>query len=154
MLLNAEFDLALNPTLEEALQKGIPLYFVLEFELTRPRWYWLDEKVAQTVDRPTACRTTRSRGSTASRAACSAQTFNSLDEVERFIGRVTSRPVARADDARAAARATTPRCACGSTSTSCRSRSRSTRSRRASGAAIATGTAVALHAVSAHRAHP
>ena len=47
---NADFDLAFNATLEEALQKGIPLYFVLEFELTRSRWYWLDEKVAQTVD--------------------------------------------------------------------------------------------------------
>ena len=49
VLLNAEFDFSLNPTLEEALEKGIPLYFVLEFELTRSRWYWLDEKVAQTV---------------------------------------------------------------------------------------------------------
>ena len=45
VLLNAEFDLALNATLEEALEKGVPLYFVLEVELLRPRWYWLDEKV-------------------------------------------------------------------------------------------------------------
>ena len=37
VLLNAEFDFSLNPTLEEALQKGIPLYFVLEFELDAPR---------------------------------------------------------------------------------------------------------------------
>ena len=44
-VLNAEFDLTLNPTLEEALQKGVPLYFLLEFEISRPRWYWLDEKV-------------------------------------------------------------------------------------------------------------
>ena len=44
-VLNAEFDVAINATLEEALQKGMPLYFVLEFELSRPRWYWLDEKV-------------------------------------------------------------------------------------------------------------
>ena len=39
VLLIAEFELAFNPTLEEALQKGVPLYFVLEFELARPRWY-------------------------------------------------------------------------------------------------------------------
>src|SRR5438552_394940 len=32
-VLNAEFDLAFNPTLEEAIQKGVPLYFVFEFEL-------------------------------------------------------------------------------------------------------------------------
>jgi hypothetical protein len=38
----AEFDLAFNPTLEEAIQKGVPLYFVFEFELSRPRWYWVD----------------------------------------------------------------------------------------------------------------
>ena len=44
-VLNAQFDVAFNPTLEEALQKGVSLYFVLEFELSRPRWYWLDEKV-------------------------------------------------------------------------------------------------------------
>lgn len=44
-VLNAEFDIAVNPTLEEALAKGLPLYFVTELEVVRPRWYWLDEKV-------------------------------------------------------------------------------------------------------------
>ena len=34
-VLNAEFDLAFNPTLEEALDKGVALSFVLEFELVR-----------------------------------------------------------------------------------------------------------------------
>ena len=34
-VLNAQFDVAFNPTLEEALQKGVSLYFVLEFELSR-----------------------------------------------------------------------------------------------------------------------
>src|SRR5438067_6705928 len=41
-VLNAEFELAFNPTLEEAIQKGVPLYFVFEFELMRPRWFWVD----------------------------------------------------------------------------------------------------------------
>jgi len=44
-LLEADFEIALNPTLEGALNKGIPLYFLLEFELIRPRWYWLNEKI-------------------------------------------------------------------------------------------------------------
>ncbi len=43
--LEADFEIALNPTLEEALNKGVPLYFLLEFEVIRPRWYWLNEKV-------------------------------------------------------------------------------------------------------------
>jgi len=45
VLLQAQFDIALTPTLEEVLNKGVPLYFLLEFELIRPRWYWLNERV-------------------------------------------------------------------------------------------------------------
>jgi len=45
-VLEAEFDITLTHTLEDALNKGVPLYFALEFELTRPRWYWLNEKLA------------------------------------------------------------------------------------------------------------
>jgi hypothetical protein len=96
VLLNAEFEFSLNPTLEDALEKGIPLYFVLDFELTRGRWYWLDEKVAQTalVYRVSYNALTRQY-----RVASGllTQTFNSLEEVERFIGRITSRRVASAD---------------------------------------------------------
>ena len=92
-VLNAEFEVNLNPTLEEALEKGIPLYFVLEFELTRSRWYWLDEKVssaAWTYRVSYAALTRQYRVAT----GLLTQTFNTLEEVERFIGRVTSRPVA------------------------------------------------------------
>jgi hypothetical protein len=95
VLLNAEFDLNFNPTLEEALQKGIPLYIALEFELTRSRWYWLDEKVAQTA---LSSRVSYSALTRQYRVASGllGQTFNSLEEVERYLGRVTSRPVASA----------------------------------------------------------
>ena len=44
--LHAEFDAGLNRALEEALSKGISLNFLLEFDLTRHRWYWFDESVA------------------------------------------------------------------------------------------------------------
>jgi hypothetical protein len=44
-VLEADFEIVLNPTLEGVLNKGIPLYFLLEFELIRPRWYWLNEKI-------------------------------------------------------------------------------------------------------------
>ena len=42
--LEAEFDIQFSPRLEEAVNRGVPLYFVVEFELARPRWYWFDEK--------------------------------------------------------------------------------------------------------------
>ena len=44
--LAANFAFELNPRLVEVVTNGVPLYFVVEFELTRPRWYWFDEKAA------------------------------------------------------------------------------------------------------------
>lgn len=43
-LLEADIDIILSAPLEDALNKGISLYFLLEFELMRPRWYWFNEK--------------------------------------------------------------------------------------------------------------
>lgn len=46
-MLSAEFDVPLTRSLEDAVRRGVPLYFVLEFELIRPRWWWTDERVAE-----------------------------------------------------------------------------------------------------------
>lgn len=45
-LLNATFKIELSPGLEDAVQKGVVLYFQTEFDVTRSRWYWFDEKPA------------------------------------------------------------------------------------------------------------
>ena len=45
-LVNAEFAIALGQRLEEVVDRGVPLYFVAEFALTKSRWYWADEHVA------------------------------------------------------------------------------------------------------------
>ena len=45
--LSANFSIALNPRLEEAVNKGVVLYFAVDFELTRSRWYWFDQKVVR-----------------------------------------------------------------------------------------------------------
>ncbi|MCL1886385.1 MAG: DUF4390 domain-containing protein [Betaproteobacteria bacterium] len=50
--LDANFSLELPRGLEEVLQRGIPLYFTTELEVSRPRWYWFDEmpvKNARTI---------------------------------------------------------------------------------------------------------
>jgi hypothetical protein len=50
--LDARFDFDLNANLEDAVNKGIPLYFTTDFELSRARWYWFDEQpvsVSQTI---------------------------------------------------------------------------------------------------------
>lgn len=46
VVLAADFVFDLNPRLVEVATNGVPLYFVVEFELTRPRWYWFDDKAA------------------------------------------------------------------------------------------------------------
>jgi hypothetical protein len=46
VVLDAQFDFELPSTLEDAVNRGIALYFVIEFEMHRERWYWFDRKVA------------------------------------------------------------------------------------------------------------
>lgn len=46
-MLDATFDMQFSQRLEEAVNRGVPLYFVVEFELSRPRWYWFAEKPVQ-----------------------------------------------------------------------------------------------------------
>jgi hypothetical protein len=41
---NVNFDLP--PVVEEALLKGIPMFFLLEAELYQDRWYWYDKRIA------------------------------------------------------------------------------------------------------------
>ena len=45
--LSADANINFNTRLEEAVNKGVVLYFAADFELTRPRWYWFDEHVIQ-----------------------------------------------------------------------------------------------------------
>ncbi|SNS16750.1 protein of unknown function [Noviherbaspirillum humi] len=42
--LSLGFSFDLNRGLEDAVNRGIPLYFTTDVEVTRPRWYWFDEK--------------------------------------------------------------------------------------------------------------
>ena len=121
-VLNAEFDLAVNATLEEALQKGVPLYFVFEFELLRPRWYWLDEK---SLSISTQYRVSYNALTRQYRLASGllGQTFEGIDEVERSC-RASPRAGLPAAQTWPREPATKPRCGYGSMSTRCRSPSR------------------------------
>lgn len=42
------FSFELTRGLEDAVMRGIPLYFTTEVQLSRPRWYWFDEKTIST----------------------------------------------------------------------------------------------------------
>ncbi len=47
--LNLDFSarLSLPKTAEDAMMRGVPIYFVAEATLLRGRWYWRDERVAR-----------------------------------------------------------------------------------------------------------
>jgi hypothetical protein len=47
LVLDADFAFGLNPRLAEVVASGVPLYFRVDFQLTRRRWYWLDETAAE-----------------------------------------------------------------------------------------------------------
>jgi hypothetical protein len=97
VLLSAEFGVSLTPALEQALDKGVALYFTIEFDLVRTRFLWFPEKIAQWS---ITYRVSYSSLTRQYRVASGplGQAFDSLDDVERFIGHLASRPVARADD--------------------------------------------------------
>jgi len=47
--LNYAVDLQLSRSVEDALIKAVPLYFVAEAQVYRGRWYWRDRRVADAV---------------------------------------------------------------------------------------------------------
>ncbi len=46
ILVTAQVVFELPAAVEEALLKGIPMYFVSEADVLRERWYWYDKKIA------------------------------------------------------------------------------------------------------------
>lgn len=46
VVLDADFAFELTPRLAEVVANGVPLYFRVEFELIRRRWYWFDDITA------------------------------------------------------------------------------------------------------------
>lgn len=49
LFLSARLDLKPSPAVEDALLKGVPLYFVWQAEVVRERWYWTAKRLAQPV---------------------------------------------------------------------------------------------------------
>ena len=47
LLLSAALNFELPELVQDALQRGIPMYFIAEAEIQRERWYWWDKTVAQ-----------------------------------------------------------------------------------------------------------
>lgn len=96
LIVSADFSLDLSARLEEALNHGIALYFLVEFELIRPRWYWFDERtvserlVRRLMYHPLSRQYRVSRGALY-------QNFPSLSEALRTLGSVREWAVVERD---------------------------------------------------------
>lgn len=47
--LTADVDMRLDKDIEEAVNKGVPLNFIVEFQIVSPRQYWFDDEVVTTT---------------------------------------------------------------------------------------------------------
>jgi len=86
--LDADFEFNLNPRLEDALAKGVPLFFVIEFEAERPRWYWWNERVVQKTLQIRLSYNALTRQYRVSSGGALSQNFGSLIEAQRAVARV------------------------------------------------------------------
>lgn len=96
-VLATDFSFELNQRLEEAVTRGVVLYFVADFELSKKRWYWLDEKVisrSQTFRLSYHALTRQYRLSTGALH----QSFSSLSEAVHMLSRMRNWVVAERGD--------------------------------------------------------
>lgn len=90
--LSVDFNIRLNSVISQALTRGVPLYFVSEFTLTRPRWYWLDEVVAQSGLTVRLSYNSLTQQYRITRGSLY-QNFSSLDEVLRVLSHQSALPI-------------------------------------------------------------
>ena len=50
-ILNADLDLTFSPEVEEAINKGVPLNFLIEFQVVSPQKYWFDDEIISVSQR-------------------------------------------------------------------------------------------------------
>ncbi|MDE2599882.1 MAG: DUF4390 domain-containing protein [Rhodocyclaceae bacterium] len=91
--LNAEFTIDLGPRLEEAVARGVPLYFTLEIELTRPRWWWSNENMVTKTTQYRLSYTALTRQYRLTTGNLH-RNFATLDEALRVLSRFVEVPVA------------------------------------------------------------
>ncbi|MEO7782153.1 MAG: DUF4390 domain-containing protein [Candidatus Nitrotoga sp.] len=89
---SVDFDISLNFVVDQALTLGVPLYFISEFTLTRPRWYWLDEVVAKNEQTAKLSYNKLTRQYRITRGSLF-QNFSSLGDALRIISHQSAAPI-------------------------------------------------------------
>lgn len=89
---SADFDVSLNFVVDQALTRGVPLYFISEFSLTRSRWYWMDEEIVKTEQTAKLSYNKLTRQYRITRGSLF-QNFSSLGDALRTISHQSPAPV-------------------------------------------------------------
>lgn len=95
--LAADFDLSLSRRLEKVLSEGVPLYFNIDFECYRPRWYWFDHSVVKKTYQLRLSFHALTRTYRLSSGGLH-QSFSSVEEVVRALGTVRGWHVIERDE--------------------------------------------------------
>jgi Domain of unknown function (DUF4390) len=93
--LSADFQINLGTTFEDALNRGVPLHFVLEFYLWRPRRWWFDQEIAHVEQTSKLSYNPLTRQYRVSSGALY-QNFSTLDDARTLLSRVRGLAVADA----------------------------------------------------------
>ena len=86
-------EIVLNSTLEQALEKGIVLYFVTKFAIIDSRWFWLDEEVARSKLRIGLSYHALTRQYRISGRIITSQSFDTLQDALHALGKQHNIPL-------------------------------------------------------------
>jgi hypothetical protein len=96
LYLSAQFAFEPSPSIEDAVRRGIPVYFSIDFELVRTRWYWFNRILASATLVYRLSYSPLTRQFRLSRGAL-AQPFDTLDEALATVRTVRGWKVAGRD---------------------------------------------------------
>ena len=85
--LSTAYSFELNHGLESTIMRGVPLYFTTEVELTRHRWYWLDETTVRASQNTRVSYNVLTRQYHASINNSLQQNFNTLEDAMALVRR-------------------------------------------------------------------
>lgn len=85
--LSADVEMRLDNDIEEAVNKGVPLNFVMEFQIVSPRQYWFDDEVVTATQNITLSYHALTRQYLVNRGKHQ-QSFESLNEAVRDLATV------------------------------------------------------------------
>jgi hypothetical protein len=85
--LSADADISFDKEIEEAVNKGVPLNFLIEFQIVSPRKYWFDDEIITTSQTVTLSYHALSRQYLVNRGAHQ-QSFETLSEATQELAKL------------------------------------------------------------------